>query len=735
MMNRSTESTILLITPPLTQVNTPYPASAVLKGFLVEKGYRVFQADLGLEVILGLFTRRHLETIFDQIISGSRPVQEPFRRILSLHSDYLNTIADVIRFLQGKDPTLAYRIAYDGFLPEGPRFDAIEDMDWAFGSLGFQDRAKFMATQYIEDLADLIRHYYADDFGFSRYGEKLAVAARKFGPLEEAIRAEDNLIDGLMLKRVEDYLELYQPNVVGFTVPFPGCLIGALKCGRLIKRKYPDILVVLGGGYVNTELRSLKNPNIFDYTDYITLDDGEIPILQIIRLFEGKIDQSKLVRTYHRNGADVVYRDNSRAGRIRFVETGTPDYSDLKLDGYLSVTEVANPMHRLWSDGRWNKFALTHGCYWNKCAFCDVTLDYISRYDSLSAVEIVNRIERIKEQTGQSGFHFIDEAAPPKLLKEMAIEILNRDLTISWWTNIRFEKRFSRDLCKLLAASGCIAISGGLETASNRLLKKMKKGVTIAQAARAANNLQEAGIMVHAYLMYGFPSQTVQETVDSLEIVRQLFQNGLIQSAFWHRFALTRHSLVAVNPEEYGISIIGPETGDFAENELQYRDQTGINHERFSQGLQKAIYNFMYGVGLNYELESWFDFKIPATSHRPTLISSHIDINTETDAENSRLLWIGRTPEIYPPAIAASSSSGEKYRLELQSLTDRISVNAPPAVAPWLKRHLPLLSPKYPPTRLRDWQADFEAETSYDFIDFRNSPAWGTLHEAGLLLL
>jgi radical SAM superfamily enzyme YgiQ (UPF0313 family) len=126
-----------------------------------------------------------------------------------------------------------------------------------------------------------------------------------------------------------------------------------------------------------------------------------------------------------------------------------------------------------------------------------------------------------------------------------------------WWTNIRFEKTFSYDLAKLLKASGCIAVAGGLEVASDRLLAMMKKGVTVSQVARVADAFTQAGIMVHAYLMYGFPTQTAQETIDSLEMVRQLFLNEALQSGFWHRFAMTSHSPVGLNPAQFMVQRTG----------------------------------------------------------------------------------------------------------------------------------------------------------------------------------
>jgi hypothetical protein len=275
---------------------------------------------------------------------------------------------------------------------------------------------------------------------------------------------------------------------------------------------------------------------------------------------------------------------------------------------------MLNPMHRLWSDGRWNKLTVAHGCYWKKCSFCDVSLDYISRYDAASAEVLVDRIEAIVKETGQTGFHFVDEAAPPKSLKALAAELQQRKTSISWWGNVRFEKSFTPELCQQLADSGCIAISGGLEVASDRLLKLMKKGVSVDQVARVTKAFADAGVLVHAYLMYGFPTQTVQDTVDALELVRQLFEAGCIHSGFFHRFACTVHSPVGQHPEEYGVKLLPLPRGTFAKNDVGFIDPTGVDHDQLGLALKKAIYNYMHGIGLDEDVRRWFNLRVPKTT-------------------------------------------------------------------------------------------------------------------------
>jgi hypothetical protein len=618
---------ILLITPPFTQLNTPYPASPYLKGFLKQHGYEVFQADLSIEVMNVIFSRKGFQKLFDRLSAGGKKLSKNLNRILNNTQSYLQTVDPVMNFLQYRDTTLAQRICSDQFLPRASRFDQLPDLEWSFGIVGVNDKARFLATLYIEDVGDLIKDGVTPYFGFSRYAEKLGMSARSFAPIDQALQQPGNIIETWMIELLKTHIEEQRPDVVGLTIPFPGNLYAALKCGQYIKQNFPHIKIVAGGGYVNTELRGLSEPAIFNYLDFITLDDGERPLLNILEFLQDKRKAGELSRTFTRIDHEVRYVNSEKEGCFSHKDIGCPDYSDLALDRYLSLIDLANPMHRLWSDGRWNKLTIAHGCYWHKCSFCDTTLDYIHRFDSVSATVLVDRIERLIAQTGQTGFHFVDEAAPPAALKELALELLRRKIIISWWTNIRFEAAFTEDLCRLLAASGCIAVTGGLETASDRLLTLMNKGVTVRQAARVCRNLSSAGIMVHAYLMYGFPTQTAQETVDSLEIVRQLFEQGLIQSAFWHQFTATIHSDVGKNPATYRCRIVGPLTGGFAMNDLQHEDPSGCDHRAFTQGLTKAVYNFMHGIGMDHPVAGWFDFKVPAISVKRNYVKQAIKLH------------------------------------------------------------------------------------------------------------
>ncbi|MDR7148421.1 hypothetical protein J2W49_000349 [Hydrogenophaga palleronii] len=608
---------VLSLIPPMTQLNTPYPSTAYLTGFLRSRGVDAVQADLALALVLKLFTPAGLEAVRGQALElPERDRTGSVHAFLDQFDTYRATIGPVIRFLQGRDSTLAHRIAARGLLPEGLRFaalDAYEDdgsgdpLAWAFGALGVQDKARHLCTLFLNDLADVLRDAVDERFEFVRYAESLASSQPTFDPLAQALAAPPTLVDRLLQDLTLAALEQHRPALVLLSVPFPGSVYAALRIAQTIKMHNPMISVALGGGFVNTELRELSDPRLFDFVDYVTLDAGERPVLALMEHLRGQRSRQRLVRTFVRNDEGLVQYIHLGEPDIPFEDVGTPTWDGLPLDHYLSLLDMLNPMHRLWSDGRWNKLTVAHGCYWKKCSFCDVSLDYIGRYETATAATLVDRIEAIVNETGQTGFHFVDEAAPPKALKALAEELIRRQLNISWWGNIRFEKTFTPELAELLAQSGCIAMSGGLEVASDRLLTLMKKGVSVEQVARVTKGFSDAGILVHAYLMYGFPTQTLQDTVDALEYVRQLFEHGCIQSGFFHRFSCTVHSPVGLNPAEYGIELIPLPPVSFAKNDIGFIDPTGVDHDALGVGLRKAIYNYMHGLCVEDDVRRWFD--------------------------------------------------------------------------------------------------------------------------------
>ena len=542
---------ILLLTPPFVQLNTPYPATAQLVGWLDSLGVSAEQRDLSVEVALEVLRS-----------FGEQPLTD-----------------EVVAFLQGRAPDDAETLAEPGYLPEGPAFDSITPEGTGLTRADVlgddpQERAKVLCSLYLDDLAAAIRAEVDPDFGFSRYAEHLGAAVPDFGALLRRLRRRSP-VDRILEAHVARVLRETAPTIVGVTCPFPGTLLGAFRIARTVRRLAPHVRLALGGGYVNTELRAQNDPRVGRFFDVVMYDEGYRPWCDLLGL---KAEVPPFVR---------------------------PSYRGLDLAQYIDLAETINPMHRLWSDGRWIKLH----CYWHKCAFCDVSLDYIKCFQMPSAATIADAMEALAGETGERGFHFTDEAIPPKLARDLSRELVRRKFKCRWWGNIRFDAAYTPALARLMARAGCIAVTGGLECATDRLLRLMNKGITLASARTVLRSFADAGILVHAYLMYAFPTQTEREAHAALRYVRDLFREGVVQSAFFHRFALTVHSPIARAPERFGITIPpmpNPGRRVFARNEIPYIEPKAPDWDRIGRGLRLALYNYMLGLGLDLPVSVWF---------------------------------------------------------------------------------------------------------------------------------
>ena len=349
---------VLIISPPFVQLNSPYASLPFLHGFLKANGVRSSCMDLGIRITGRLFSKTGLD-----LLSGH-----------GTDDRYSNTVGSVVEFLKGNNEAVAKQVLSGNFLPEGKMTKAAIPKERS--GLNDHDYARYLSSLYLEDIF-LNYQKICPDYGLSRYGERISLNSPVFDDIYRSVSGKNDLI-GTMIEEELEKAGVAGFNIIAFTLPFPGTLIGALKAAGYVRRYYPEKTIVFGGGYINTELRVLSDPKIFDFTDFICLDDGEIPLLKITEFSENKISKIELVRTFYRDGNKVVFSDNSQL-KIE-VKRGTPDYSGLDMKSYIPVYESVNPMIKLWSEKDTLKLRLAKGCYWHKCAFCDTTLPYIKDY-------------------------------------------------------------------------------------------------------------------------------------------------------------------------------------------------------------------------------------------------------------------------------------------------------------------------------------------------------------------
>ena len=634
---------ILLVQPPFVQLNTPYPATAYLASFLRREGHSAYIVDLSIELFRRIFSGPGLSAAFAEaerrlaprLSTLDTPTRSNVLRYLSNAPRYVETIDRIVDLLASGDDAFAHELSTAGRVPWGHRSEGF--MEANDGRISPAD-APLLASLIVEDLADFIRFALDPEFSLVRYAESKASSQPDFRIIEAA--AHDSFFFETWFRPLvaETLSRMPAPHLVCVTVPFPGTLPGALLFAEEAKRLLGrDLPVAIGGGYVSTELRALRDDGIFAYADYLCYDAGYGALASVIECV--RTGEDCLYKTIVRRGGRFVACGFQGADLERFqseasYETRTParlaelqavdedairsvfpDYAGLDFSRYVRIVEGTNPMHALWSDSKWLKARLAHGCYWRRCAFCDTTLEYIARFSPSSPEALFAHMLVQSQKTGQRGVHFVDEAMPVPHLIRFALANIGHGRPLAFWGNARLERRFTVDACAVLAEGGLVGVSAGLEIVTERGLAATRKGLTLADIVSSLAALKMNGILTHAYLIYGWPDQEEREVMDSMEIVRQLFSAGLLDSAFWHKFILTRHSpmyaewKIGERPE---LKVVEKEWR-FGSNDLSFEGEERL--ARFGPGLDTALGAWMEGSSaLDRPVTAWFDFRVPRTS-------------------------------------------------------------------------------------------------------------------------
>ncbi len=710
---------IVLLTVPFVQLSSPYPATAFLKGALVQENYAVEQHDLSLRLALKLFSRTGLAELFAEtekaLEEGKIELSEPLVSFLIKKEQYISATEPVIAFLQGKYPQLAHRILSRTYLPEGSRFDELENLELKNDS---SEEAVHLASLFIDDLTDLCRNTVLPNFGLSCYASSLADSSNMtFDDMASFLKEED-----LLTRWLAGYLrkiDLEGCRFVGISVPFPGNFCMAMKTAQILKEIRPDIKIVLGGGFINTGLRNIKEKRLFEFADYFVLDEGELPLMKLADFLDGKCTSDSLVRTFYLEDDRICYSGNDTQD---YKKPFVPDYTGLPLDSYFTLRESTNPMHSLWSQRIYLKLRMAHGCYHHGCTFCDTALSYIAEYRAEKGAFLADSVEKLMKETGIRTFHFVDEAMPASVLKEFCLEVIRRGLDIIWWGNIRFDKVFDSDLPRLMAHAGCIAVTGGMESGCNRILELMNKKTNVENIVRVSAAFAEAGILVHGYLIYGFPGEKPEEIAQTLEVVRQMFLKRIIHSVFFHRFGLTVHSEIYRCPEKFGVTgIIGKE-GRLTDYDIGHKETIPLKQlDRIGEGLNKAVYNFNFGNSMEMPASQWLN--IPCKV-KPNYIKTILSTGKKRDLKK-KCIWLGTKPVLENETLSFAGKTGDISYEEL-----------PQELADWLFRLLDESSVHAAEHRsLEYWLDSLPGGIAENREDLLENELWLDLEEAGLLLV
>lgn len=641
---------VIVIQPPLVQLNSPYPSGAYLKSFFNRNGHNAVWLDLSVQLIHSIFSKNGLKKLFELSKENAMKIASTAEkngefataknlRLYIFQSDlWIEWIDFIMSTLCGKqNPSaheLCHRFILSPYTPRGNRMENyIENLD---REPSIND-TRNIASLALEDLADYISVAFDKSFSLVRYAESIAVNETSFSQIEEKLNSPilttfyTEVLEAAFSKTS---ITENEKTLVCISVPFAGTFTSALFTAKYLRKKYGEkIFICFGGGFINTELREFNDSSFFKYADAISYDRGYGSYKNFFDVFpDGKISEEKHIykmRLFTKEKVIEPLLSSLKYEKFENEQTSliVPDYSETDFSIYPRVADDENPMQRLWSDGAWMKAYLAHGCYWHKCAFCDVSLDYVASYRLVQIENLFHGLKSQSEKNGIHGIHFVDEAMPPAAMLKFSKLNLKHSASFSFWGNVRFEKIYSRDIAEFLSFGGLIGVSGGIEIATGTGLDSISKGTDLDSIVSACCAFKEAGILIHAYMIYGYFGETEQDTINSMETLRQLYAAGLLDSCFWHKFVLTRHSRIYSEWKEGLHKNLNPfapkNSGVFAKNGLHFKDEE--KSAKFGNGLYAALQSWMHGENLNVPVEKWFEFKVPRPNVPKDLISKSIE--------------------------------------------------------------------------------------------------------------
>ena len=680
---------ILVITPPVIQLNSPYPSGAYLCSFFKNQNDECTWKDLNISLFYKIFSASGIETLFSLTEKKALEMADfaesqndkntafNLRRYICTKQNWIDWIDFITAILCGKMREKEHEFLYSPFAPRGSR------MENFLSSLNREptvDDVRFLCSYALADLADYITAVFDKDFSLVRYAESLCVDERDFLQIQKQLESpvlkvfyEQVLQENLVFEQNEI------PELICISVPFAGTFLPALYTADFIKKKYQDkIFVAIGGGFVNTQLRETTETGFSKFIDAFSFDRGYGSYLELKKHFE----RIKNHDFFHK---DSVYRQDCESlseqkceplyklqlfygdktilplwkdEKISQIENELtanimPDYQDIDFSIYPRVCDDLNPMHRIWNDGSWIKAYLAHGCYWHKCAFCDTQLDYVCGYKIVQTEKLFFKLLETAELKKVYGIHFVDEALPPKALKKFALLNAQNGKKLYFWGNVRFEKTFTKDFAAFLSYCGFGGASAGLEVATENGLKTINKGTDIDSIISACAAFKEAGILVHAYMIYGFWNDTSQSIINSMETLRQFFESGLLDSAFWHKFVLTKNSQAffewqkGLHKDLIPIQNLNKKS-IFADLNMHFKGEKDF--DKFSIPLENALNSWMHGKNLQTKVQKWFDFQVPSPTipknFVETQIQHYLDKNEQLKVkdDDKDIFWLGSKP-------------------------------------------------------------------------------------------
>jgi anaerobic magnesium-protoporphyrin IX monomethyl ester cyclase len=560
----------LLIFPPVWSPVTPYLALPVLVAYLRKQGLSTRQYDASLD----FFTRYLLKP--DTLLGLLKVIFD--RDNMGDYADAPNNEKALLNDLKMNQRVWKRRISQVENQLESMRQDA------SF----YEPESCIRAQNNIYDLLRLASlSYFPTVFTFNTFSNPTITDFTTMVRFCDDVKSNPffEFYSEKLLKR----LERERPSLIGISVSTSYQLGGALTMARFVKKAIPSVHVTLGGKHIPRLKESfIREPAFFpEFCDSLVMDNGERPLKKLIEQLEigGPLHEVPNLAYFHQDR--LVFNPNGPHEPMS--ELPTPDFSDLPLNEYLAPTPII-------------PIRLSEGCYWGKCTFCS-RFDN-KRFQTVPPQKAVMQMEELQKQYQVSCFTINDDCLTPTYLEALSRAIIAKNLhfQISLWC--KPVGPFSLKRLKLLSAAGVKLIRWGLETGHRRILKLMNKGTNLEETLRVLKDSSKAGIWNHGTMIIGFPTEKMDEAMETLRFLEQ--GQEIIHSSIFFRFVLLNHSYIFEHPEAFDIESITEKNNLFS-YEHDFICSQGMDQQTVSSFLSQAQ---KYRLEDMYGHPFWFYLRI-----------------------------------------------------------------------------------------------------------------------------
>ncbi len=361
------------------------------------------------------------------------------------------------------------------------------------------------------------------------------------------------------------------PDIICISIDAVSQIAASCTLAALLKEKSTAKIAFLGNYYSRITDTIKKYPEFFDiFCDYIVPDELEIPTLpKLFEHLEGKIPVEEVPNILYKK--DNMVKENQSCPSIKLSERPVWDLSDFDLSLY-PTPEIVLPQ------------LSSRGCYWGKCSFCD---HYFGQKTDIKPVsQFVDELETINKKYGIKHFELIDECISPNYLLAMSKEILKRNLDIYFFNYARLETGFNEEVLSTAYKAGCRMLLWGFESASEKVMKDINKGIDLDKREDILRLARKIGIWNFAFLFFGFPTETQSDAIETIEYLKN--HKDIISSYGRSVFTLGKHSYIIKNPEKFSITRIYSDVEEFS-SKLHFETSIGMNEKQMNEISQRCL--------------------------------------------------------------------------------------------------------------------------------------------------